>query len=395
MLATVTMLLAGCGFQGLYDLPLPGGADLGDHPITVHAELDNVYDLVPQASVQVNGVPVGTVQDIKLGHDASGTWQADVVMLVNGSKHLPTNTTAELRQTSLLGEKYIALVTPPKGKAHGTLADGATVQQNKTYHHAEVEEVLGALSLLLNNGGLAQIRSISQELQKATSGNEQAIRNTLDNVTKLVANLDNHSDAITQALDGADKLAAALDEQRAKIADVIDTLGPGLHSLDQQRDQLVSMLKSLDKLSGVTIDTINKSQADLVADLKALAPTLEQLAKSGKNLPDALQLLITPPFTDYAASTFSGDYDNLYVNLDLNLQRVVANLGRSRQNPIGQSADIPGLNGLLGGTKGGDSRSDPLPIPNSERQSSSGGDQSGGPLGGLGGLLGTLTGGGS
>lgn len=397
LLAVASMLLAGCGFKGLYDLPLPGGADLGGHPITVHAQLDNVYDLVPQASVKVDGVAIGKVSAIKLGHGANGTWKADVVMVINSKGHLPANTTASLRQTSLLGEKYVELSTPPKGKQQGTLRDDATVAQNKTYHHAEVEEVLGALSLLLNNGGLAQIKSISNELQQATSGNERSIRKTLDNVTTLVRSLDGHSDAVTDALDGLDKLSTALNGQRHKIADVIDNIGPGLASVNEQRDQLVSMLQSLNNLSGVTIDTVNKSQADLVADLKSLQPTLKQLAKSGKKLPDALQLLLTPPFTDYAAGTFDGDYDNLYANLDLDLGRIVKNLGRSRENPIGSTADVPGLNGLLGGNKGGQSEQpDPLPVPNSAKQSSGGdGAGSGDSGGGLSGLLGTLTGGGA
>ena len=48
------MALAGCGsagFSGVYNLPLPGGADLGDHPYTVTAEFADVLDLVPQAAV--------------------------------------------------------------------------------------------------------------------------------------------------------------------------------------------------------------------------------------------------------------------------------------------------------------------------------------------------------
>ncbi|MBO0830654.1 MAG: hypothetical protein J2P29_01655, partial [Actinobacteria bacterium] len=43
---------SGGGFQGIYSLPLPGGANLGPHPYTVKAVFANVIDLVPQASVE-------------------------------------------------------------------------------------------------------------------------------------------------------------------------------------------------------------------------------------------------------------------------------------------------------------------------------------------------------
>ena len=53
------LLVSGCGtagFTGLYNTPLPGGAELGEHPYTVKVHFQDVLDLVPQASVKVNDV---------------------------------------------------------------------------------------------------------------------------------------------------------------------------------------------------------------------------------------------------------------------------------------------------------------------------------------------------
>ena len=44
----------------------------------------------------------------------------------------------------------------------------------------EVEQVLGALSLLLNGGGLQQIRVITTELNNALHGHEAEVRDLLD-----------------------------------------------------------------------------------------------------------------------------------------------------------------------------------------------------------------------
>ena len=65
LLAALTVL-TGCGFHGLYGMHLPGGADVGSHPLTLTIYFDNVLDLVPQSSVKVNDVPVGRVEDVTL-----------------------------------------------------------------------------------------------------------------------------------------------------------------------------------------------------------------------------------------------------------------------------------------------------------------------------------------
>src|SRR5690242_12045568 len=77
--ASAAVLLAGCGFNGLYSAPLPGGANLGSHPYTITVEFTNVLDLVPQSSVKVNDVAVGKVESIKLQD-----WNALVKLKVNG-----------------------------------------------------------------------------------------------------------------------------------------------------------------------------------------------------------------------------------------------------------------------------------------------------------------------
>ena len=110
VLATASALaLSGCSFKGIYDLPLPGGADLGDHPYTVNVEFRDVLDLTPQAGVKVNEVPIGRVENVGLTKDG---WHALVTLRVNGGIKLPANAIANVKQSSLLGEKYVELASP-------------------------------------------------------------------------------------------------------------------------------------------------------------------------------------------------------------------------------------------------------------------------------------------
>ncbi|HEX4705161.1 MAG TPA: MCE family protein [Pseudonocardiaceae bacterium] len=311
----VGALVAGCGtggFTGLYNLPLPGGADLGDHPYKVVAQFQDVLDLVPQAAVKVNDVAVGRVATVDL---PSNGWTANVTLQINGSVRLPANAIAWLRQSSLLGEKYVELSAPTDVPAQGDLVDGAVIPLARTNRNPQVEEVFGALSMLLNGGGVGQLRTISQQLNAALTGNEPEIRAALTNIGAVVADLDAHKQDITNALDSLDRLSATLSVRDQQIGHVLDTFTPGLRVLDQQRDQLVTMLNSLDTLSGVAVNTINASRDELVADLTALAPTLRQLADAGQALPQALQVLATYPFTDAVLGDIKGDYLNVYLSV--------------------------------------------------------------------------------
>jgi phospholipid/cholesterol/gamma-HCH transport system substrate-binding protein len=384
----VAGLVAACGsggFSGLYGAPLPGGADLGPHPYTVTADFADVLDLVPQASVEVNDVPVGRVDSIDLAADNK---TAEVHMSVNGDVRLPANADADLGQSSLLGEKYVELVAPTDPQ--GTLRSGAVIPESRTNRSPEIEEVLGALSLLLNGGDIGQIQNIVRELNNAMSGNEPELRSLLTDVDGLVTNLDGQRGAITNAIDGLNRLSATLAAQTGRIDNTLQNLAPGLAVLNNQRDELVTMLQALDNLSGVAVDTVNKSQGQLVADLQQLAPTLSSLAKAGTDLPNSLQDLLTYPFTDYAVNDARGDYVNVDVKLDLDLSSVLSDISNA-STPV---LPIPGLSSLVPDAgSAAPTTSQPgtgsvLPLPGTTPAPVTGGGA------GLAGLLNTLLGGG-
>jgi phospholipid/cholesterol/gamma-HCH transport system substrate-binding protein len=312
--AALALAVAGCssGFNGIYSIPLPGGANLGSHPYQVTARFADVLDLVPQSSVKVNDVSVGRVTSISL---PPGSWTASVTMLINGSVRLPANAIAQVQQSSLLGEQYIALSAPPGVPSTATLVNDAVIPEYRTTTNVTVEEVLGALSLLLNGGGISQLHTITSQLAVALKGDAPQVRSLLVRLHTLLANLNGHRGDIMTALDGLNTLSATLAARDRQIGNVLDHLTPGLAVLADERNQLVTMLNSLHALSGVAVSTINASQADLVTDLRLLTPTLTQLANAGQSLPLALQVLLTYPFTDQVLNDVKGDYLNIYLKV--------------------------------------------------------------------------------
>ncbi|MFA6300143.1 MAG: MCE family protein [Nocardioides sp.] len=348
-----SVLLSGCDFD-VYSLPLPGGTDVGDNAITVEAVFVDVLDLVPKSTVKVNDVSVGEVTDIQL----DGQF-ARVSMEIRGGTELPEDTIAEIRQTSLLGEKFVSLSAPEDG-GDGELDSGDEIPLERTGRNPEVEEVLGALSLLLNGGGVAQLKTITSELNLALEGREDSAKSVLTQIDSLMGQLDDNKANIVNAIESLNRLALSVREQQGTIDAALEELPSALTSLDAQRGDLVKMLQALNRLGDVGVRVIKDSKDSTIASIRLLEPVLTELANSGDSFVKAFHVFLTYPFVDevvgrdpqVARNLHMGDYTNLSVTLDIDLtgsQPTVPGIPCTPLNeipddlPIDEIVDLPNL----------------------------------------------------
>ncbi|WP_210586825.1 MCE family protein [Streptomyces sp. GESEQ-35] len=336
--AVGSLLLSGCEFNGWYDVQLPGGAASDGHAYHVTVEFRDVLDLVPQSAVKVNNVTVGAVEKVELDG-----WHARVRLRVADSVRLPSNSIAELRQTSMLGEKYVALSKPPGTAPVGRLGDGDVIPLSRSGRNPEIEEVLSALSALLNGGGVAQLKTITVELNRALEGRENRVKSLLKELDTFLGGLDEQKGDIIRALNAVDRLAKRLGKEKETIAEAVDAMPPALKVLADQRRDLTRMLTALSKLGETGTKVVNASHDDTVANLKQLRPILQQLNEAGADLPNSLELLTTYPFPRNVVDAIKGDYVNLHITADLDLAGIYGNL-----------TDEPGGGGGEGDTQGPD-----------------------------------------
>lgn len=310
--------VSGCSAQ---DLPLPGGAATGSDSYSVTVEFADVLDLVPQSSVKVNQVTVGSVQSI----DVVG-WTAVVRLRLPRTLVLPDNAVAELQQTSLLGEKYVSLAAPAGQAAVGRLEEGDRIPLDRSARHPEVEEVLGAMSLLLNGGGVAQLKTIEAELGAALHGRTDEFKSVIDELGTFIGGLDDQKADIVRTIDGLDRLSGTLSRHQDAIGAALDELPKGLAVLADQRQQLTAMLTALSDLGEVGTRVVKGSRADIEANLRALRPILTRLNEAGDNLPKSYELLLTYPFPNASAGAMKGDFTNLWVTLDTDVDSLARNM---------------------------------------------------------------------
>jgi len=349
LLAAAT-LLTGCDFD-VYKLPLPGGADVGDDPITVEVAFEDVLDLVPKSSVKVSDVTVGQVTDV----DLKG-YHAVVTLELRNDTGLPDNAVATIRQTSLLGEKFVSLAAPETGASDEPLGEDDDIPLARTGRNPEVEEVLGALSLLLNGGGVAQLKTIATELNLALEGREESAKSVFRQVEALVSELDDHKADIVNAIESLNRLAISARTHQDSIDAALEELPSALDSIGRQRRDLVRMLQGLNRLGDVGVRVIRQTKASTVDVLQQLFPVVSAINDAGDDFVEALHLFATFPFSDdvigrdpaVARNLHFGDYVNLSVELDLNLNELapVVCIPFSLippNTPLEDVLDLPGL----------------------------------------------------
>jgi phospholipid/cholesterol/gamma-HCH transport system substrate-binding protein len=321
LLVAASVALSGCDFN-VYELPLPGGTDVGDNPITVTVMFEDVLDLVPKSTVKVNDVSVGQVSDIQLDGQV-----ARVSVELQEGTELPDNAIAQIRQTSLLGEKFVSLSPPEEGGSDELLESGDVIGLDRSGRNPEVEEVLGALSLLLNGGGVAQLQTINQEINKALEGREDSAKSVFRQIEQLMGQFDENKADIVDAIESLNRLAVSVKAQLPTIDATLEQLPSALRTIDAQRGDLVKMLKALDHLSNVGIRVIKASKDSTIESFRQLVPVLTELSNTGDNFAKSFHVFLTYPFVDevvgrdpqVARNLHMGDYTNLSVKLDVAL----------------------------------------------------------------------------
>ncbi|BBZ69775.1 virulence factor Mce family protein [Mycobacterium paraseoulense] len=318
VMAVVVVGISGCGWHGLNSLPLPGTQGNGPDSFAIRAQMPDVNNIQPNSRVRVADVTVGHVTKI----ERQG-WHALVTMQLNGDVDLPANATAKIGTTSLLGSYHIELGLPKDQPPQGKLRDGSLIPLSHGGAYPSTEQTLAALSLVLNGGGLGQVQDITEALSIAFRDREHDLHSLIRQLDIFTAHLNDQSGDIISASESLNRLIAKFADQQPVLDRALATIPDALAVLNDERDKLVEAAGQLSGFSALTVDSVNKTKANLIQELRQLGPVLESLANAGPALTRSLSLLATFPFPNETFENFQrGDYANLTAIVDLTLSRI-------------------------------------------------------------------------
>lgn len=317
----LSVLLAGCGFTGVNSIPLPFSKGSGGDAIHVTVYLADAANLVANSEVRYRDVVVGSVRRATFDD-----WRAKLDVGLEPDVLIPKDATVKVAQKSLLGAEYLQFEDPaerPGGPdtlpvasdAAAVLQDGDSIGVERTGRFPETEEVLAGAALLLNNGGLPQIRSIAAELNAALGGRGATVRKYVRRLTEFVGALDDQRAQITGALEQLDRLAVEIEDDRPTVEKALRELPDGIEVLSEQRQELVSALRSAAKLGRTTRGILKTSESDLEATLRSLVAVTKALQDAGPSVGRAFNALSTPFTVAGARKVLIGDYLNLFATV--------------------------------------------------------------------------------
>ncbi|MEY2478638.1 MAG: phospholipid/cholesterol/gamma-HCH transport system substrate-binding protein [Actinomycetota bacterium] len=261
------------------------------------AVISDASELVPDNSVRIKDVPVGQVTKVVLDG-----LHAKVSFNLDRDVHLPAGTRVELRQTSLLGEEYLALV--PEGK--GRLREGATIPIDKTRRVPQLEQVVELGGDLVNQVTADSLNRVINAFDEAAGGDPQRVARFIDAMAGATEAFAAHREDMATTIDRVHQMAAALAPHTDELAHSVDQFAAGLQALDRNKGQLAAFVESVDRLSTSAAELVTTHEAKLST---AGAKAKDLLTQIDENLPDfekAVQAL--PDFNNGWACTVQGNF---------------------------------------------------------------------------------------
>ncbi|OBH76036.1 mammalian cell entry protein [Mycobacterium scrofulaceum] len=322
-LAAGSVLLAGCQFNGLNSVSMPGTAGHGAGAYSITVDLPDVATLPQNSPVMVDDVTVGSVSGIQAVQRPDGSFYAAVKLALDSNVVLPANSTATIAQTSLLGSMHVDLARPKDKPAVGRLKDGSKISESNTGRYPTTEEVLSALGVVVNKGNVGALEEITDETYKAVAGRQDQFVDLMPRLAELTAGLNRQVNDIIDAVDGLNRFSASLARDKDNLGRALDTLPDAIRVLNKNRDHIVEAFSALHKLANVTSRILAKTKVDFAADLKDLYAVAKALNDNRKNFVTSLQILLTFPFPNYGIKqAVRGDYLNVFTTFDLTLRRI-------------------------------------------------------------------------
>lgn len=244
LIVVVALVAAGVGVRAV----------LRPHGYELTAVFDDVGDLFAQHSVQIADVRVGEVSHIALTND----FRARVTMRIDHDVKVPVGSTAVLRTTSLLGEKFIEL-RPPSHEAMQQgpfLAAGSRIE--KTRAAPELEFVADTAIRLLGAVSASDVATLVDTGAEGFGGQTQQLRSLIADLGTISKTFADRSNQLVHIIDNLDGAASRLGSGSGDLATALENLAQTTTILSNNRQRAVDALRELSRLA--------RAQNKVVAD---------------------------------------------------------------------------------------------------------------------------------
>jgi phospholipid/cholesterol/gamma-HCH transport system substrate-binding protein len=250
----------------------------------VKATFENASQLVRGNEVQVAGVKIGSVEDMRLTNDGL----AEVSLRIENKEYVPLRrgTEAIVRMASLTGvaNRYIDLRLP--GGRTAELPNGGRIPSSDTTSAVDLDQLLNAL----DKDARDDLQGVIQGFGKQYEGRaEEAARGwlylnpNLAATSRLFEELTRDTPALKRFIGANSKLMTDLAEKRGDLAGVVDELATMTGAIGNRKESLADAIHRLPpflRRANTTFVNLRGALDDLrplVEESKPVTPKLRRL----------------------------------------------------------------------------------------------------------------------
>jgi phospholipid/cholesterol/gamma-HCH transport system substrate-binding protein len=280
------------------NLPLIGGGD------TYKASFSEAGGLKPNDEVRIAGVRVGKVTEVELAGN-----KVDVSFKVDSPSKFGTDTGAQIKVKTLLGDMFLALT--PDGP--GQLEEGSTIPVSRTTSPYDVVDAFEGLADRAARIDTDQLGDSLDTLADLTKDTPAAFQGTLRGLSRLSETVASRNDQINDLLKNLDSVSGVLAQRDQDIVALMRDSDTLMRALVARRQAVHQLLVSTSRLSSELTLLVKQSRADLKPALQNLQGVVNLLLKNQANLDESLRLM-APFYRVFANTLGTGPWFDTWIS---------------------------------------------------------------------------------
>ncbi|EID09851.1 MCE family protein [Mycolicibacterium phlei] len=236
-----------------------------------HATFTDASRLKAGQDVRIAGVPVGTVNSVKLNPDNT----VDVAFDIDKRYQLYTSTRAVVRYENLVGDRYLEIASGP-GELR-KLAPGATIPVTNTQPALDLDALLGGLRPVLKGLDGEKVNQVSNAVIELLQGQGGALTNLLSTTSAFTQNLAARDQLIGDVINHLNTVLETVDEKGTQFNAAVDQLQQLITGLAEGRDPIAGAIVPLASAENDLTDMLVKSRRPVQGVIENLRPFAQRV----------------------------------------------------------------------------------------------------------------------
>lgn len=261
----VAMLIVSSGLVVVF-----GDFRFGDEN-TYHATFINASRLKAGQKVRIAGVPVGSVQGVKLNPNNT----IDVKFGLDSRYTMYSSTRAVIRYENLVGDRFMEITSGP-GELR-KIAPGGTINAQHTQPALDLDALLGGLRPVLKGLDADKVNTVSSAVIELLQGQGGALSNVLADTSAFSTALGQRDQLIGDTITNLNTVLKTVDQKSAQFSASVDQLQQLITGLAKGKDSIAGAIPPLASTTTDLTQLLKNSRRPLQGILENTRPLATEL----------------------------------------------------------------------------------------------------------------------